>query len=114
MGRWLAGLGTTVDVADELFPALSDLIDDPAGYALFVVDCDSANVGGFAAARRAMKMLGDVAQRVSDILVSGQCRDQRFPQDRTAPVVLRAPLTAVALKVGFEHALRGRFLHQAA
>ena len=114
MGRRLASLGTRVDVVDELFAALADLIDDPAGYALFVVDCDTANVGGLEAAQRAMKMLGDVAQRVSVILVSSECRDQRFPQERTAPVVLRAPMTAVSLKVGFEHALRERFLHQAA
>ena len=114
MGRRLASLGGRVDVVDELFAALSDLIDDPAGYALFVVDCDCAQVGGLEAAQRAMKMLGDVAQRVSVILVSNECRDQRFPQERTAPVVLRAPLSAVSLKVGFEHALRERFLHLAA
>ena len=114
MGRRLASLGTRVDVVDELFAALADLIDDPAGYALFVVDCDSANVGGLEAAQRAMKMLGDVAQRVSVILVSSECRSQRFPHERTAPVVLRAPMTAVSLKVGIEHALRERFLHQAA
>ena len=114
MGRRLAGLGARVDVVDELFSALSDLIDDPAGYSLFVVDCDSANVGGLAAAQRAIMMLGDVAQRVSVILVSSECRSQRFPHERTAPVVLRAPMTAVSLKVGFEHALRERFLHQAA
>ena len=114
MGRRLAGLGALVEVVDELFSAMSDLIDDPAGYAMFVVDCDSASVGGLEAAQRAIKMLGDVAQRVSVILVSSECHDQRFPQDRTAPVVLRAPMSAVSLKVGFEHALRERFLHQAA
>lgn len=114
MGRRLAGLGTRVDVVDEMFAALSDLIDDPTGTALFVVDCDSASVGGLEAAQRAMRMLGDVAQRVSVILVSSECREQRFPQDRCAPILLRAPLSAVALKVGFEHALRERFLYQAA
>lgn len=114
MGRRLAGLGTRIDVVDELFSALSDLIDDPAGYGLFVVDCDSANVGGLEAAQRAMKMLGEVAQRVPVILVSSECRDQRFPQDRAMPVVLRAPMSAVSLKVGFEHALRERLLYQAA
>lgn len=114
MARRLAGLGATVDVIDELFSALSHLIDDPSGYALFVVDCDKVNVGGLAVAQRAVKMLGAVAQRVSVILVSGECRDQRFPQDRTAPMVLRAPLSAVSLKVGYEHALRDRFLYQVA
>jgi hypothetical protein len=114
MERRLAALGARVDVVDELFTALSDLIDDPTGYAMFVVDCDSATVGGLEAARNAVKMLGEVALRVSVILVSSECRDQRFPQERGAPVVLRAPMTAVSLKVGFEHALRERFLYQAA
>lgn len=114
VGRRLASLGARVDVVDELFGALSDLIDDPTGYALFVVDCDGASVGGLEEAHRAMKMLGEVRQRVSVILMSRECRDQRFPQDRTAPVVLRAPMSAVSLKVGFEHALRERLLYQAA
>ena len=114
MERRLAALGARVDVVDELFAALSDLIDDPSGYALFVVDCDSVGVGGLEAAHQAIRMLGEVAQRVSVILVSSECRDQRFPQERTAPVVLRSPMTAVSLKVGFEHALRERFLYQAA
>ena len=59
-------------------------------------------------------LLGETAHRVSVILVSAECRDQRFPQERSAPVVLRAPLSAVSLKVGFEHALRERLLYQAA
>ncbi len=110
MGRRLAGLGTRGDVV-ELFAALSDLIDDPTGTALFVVVCDSATVGRLEAVPRAMRMLADVAQRVSVILVSSECRKQRFPQDRCAPILLRAPLSAVALKVGFEHALCERFLY---
>jgi hypothetical protein len=114
LGRRLASLGARVDVVHELFEAVSDLIDDPTGYSLFVVDCDSSTVGGLETAQRAMKALGETAHRVSVILVSSECRDQRFPQERSAPVVLRAPLSAVSLKVGFEHALRERLLYQAA
>jgi hypothetical protein len=114
MGRRLASLGTRVDVVDELFSAISELIDDPAGYALLVVDCDGANVGGLEAAQKAVRMLGEVAQRVSVILVSSECREQRFPPDRTQPVLLRAPLSAVSVKVGFEHALRDRLTYYAA
>lgn len=113
-GRKLASLGAKVDVVDELYAALSDLIDDPAGYALLVVDCDNCNIGGLASAQHAVQMLGTTAQRVSVILISADCRDQRFPPDRGAPIVLRAPLSAVSLKVGYEHALRERFLYQAA
>jgi hypothetical protein len=39
---------------------------------------------------------------------------QVFPEDRSAPILLRAPLSAVSLRVGFEHALRERRLWRAA
>lgn len=110
----LARLGGKVDVVHELFSALSELIDDPAGYALFVLDCDSAGVGGLHAAQRAVQMLGSVAQRVPVILVSGESRDHHFPPDRMTPTILRAPVSAMSLKVGFEHALRERLLNRAA
>ena len=112
--RRLAGLGGKVDVVDELFTALSELIDDPTGYGLFVVDCDGANVGGLEAARRAVQMLGEGAERVPVILVSHECGEQRFPNDRSTPTVLRAPLTSVSLRVGFEHALHDRLFFRAA
>jgi hypothetical protein len=114
MGCRLASLGGKVDVVEELFSALSEVIDDPNGYALFVVDCDSLSVGGLEAAHRAMQMLGDLANRLPVILVSSECREQRFPADRSAPTVLRAPLSAVSMKVGFEHALRDRLMYAAA
>jgi hypothetical protein len=112
--RRLAGLGGQVELADELFTALSHLIDDPTGYALFVVDCDGANVGGLDAARRAVQMLGEVAARIPVILVSRDCGEQRFPSDRLMPTLLRAPLTSVSLRVGFEHALHDRLAFRAA
>lgn len=113
ISRRLARLGGKVDQVGELFAALSELIDDPAGYGLFVVDCDSAGVGGLEAAQRAVLMLGTVAQRVPVILISGEARDHAFPPDRT-PTILRAPISAVSLKVGFEHALRDRLFNRAA
>jgi hypothetical protein len=112
--RRLAAMGAKVDVVDEIYSALSDVIDDPVGYAVLVVDCDKCKVGGLGAALNAVQKLGDVASRVSVILISSECREQRFPQDRAAPIILRGPLSAVSFKVGFEHALRERFLYQAA
>ena len=112
--RRLAALGGQVEVEDELFSALSAVIDDPAGYALFVLDCDGPNVGGLEAGRRAVQMLGEVAQRVPVILVSKECGEQRFPNDRSAPTVLRAPLSSVSLRVGFEHALHDRLFYRVA
>lgn len=112
IARRLARQGCRVDIVDELFAALSEVIDDPAGYALFVVDCDADGVGGLQASQRAVQMLGEAAARVPVLLVSRDCREQRFPAERRQPTVLRAPLSAVSLKVGVEHALRGRLLFQ--
>ena len=112
--RRLASLGGQVEVEAELFSALAALIDDPAGYGLFVMDCDGDNVGGLAAGRRAVKMLGAVVLRVPVILVSRECGERGFPNDRSAPIVLRAPATLVSLRAGFEHALQDRLLYRAA
>ena len=110
-GRRLASLGGRVEAVGELFEALSVLIDDPSGYALFVVDCDGDSVGGLEAARRGVQMRGD-AGRVPVILVSRDCREQRFSEDRLDPTILRVPLSSIALRVGFEHALRDRFFYR--
>lgn len=109
----LAALGAQVDVIDEMFTALSDVIDDPIGYALLVMDCDTTNAGGLEGGLRATKMMGDLVARVPVILVSNECQQQRFPEDRNAPTQLRAPVSAVSLKVGFEHALRDRLAYRA-
>ena len=112
--RRLASLGGQVEVEAELFSALAALIDDPAGYGLFVMDCDGENVGGLAAGRRAVQMLGDVVLRVPVMLVSRERGEQGFPNDRSAPIMLRAPLTSVSLRVGLEHALPDRLFYRAA
>ena len=108
----LAGLGSLVELTADLFQGLESAIDDPADYGLFVIDCDS--IGGLAAGRRAFSMLGEVARRLPVILISGDCQQQQFPEDRSSAVVLRAPLSAVSLRVGFEHALRDRLLMRVA
>lgn len=102
----LAGLGSLVELTDDLFLGLEAAIEDPAGYGLFVIDCDT--IGGIDAGRRAFAMLGDIARRLPVILISKECQQQQFPEDRGIPVVLRAPLSAVSMRVGFEHALRER------
>lgn len=114
ISRRLASLGGTVEVVDELFAALSDLIDDPAGYGLFVMDCDAPGVGGLGAARRALQLLGDLVLRVPVILTSSAFRDHSFPVERNLPTALRAPVSMMSLREAYEHALRGRMLHRAA
>ncbi len=102
----LAGLGSLVEMTDDLFIGLEAVLEDPAGYGLLVIDCDA--VGGLAAGRRAYAMLGEMTRRIPVILISTECQGQQFPEDRSAPVLLRAPLSMVSMRVGFEHALRER------
>lgn len=104
--RRLAGLGGRVEQTDELFAGLEAAIEDTGGYGLFVIDCDA--MGGLEQGRKAFSMLGEVARRLPVILISKECGQQTFPEERNAPTMLRAPLSAVSLRVGFEHALRER------
>lgn len=109
--RKLAGLGNQLDCCDELYAGLEAVIEDPMFYGLIVVDCDG--VGGLAAGLRAHAML-EVTQRcIPVILVSANSQEQSFPDNRYAPTVLRAPLSSISLRVGFEHALRERLLARA-
>lgn len=114
ISRRLAGLGSQIDIVDEVFTALSDVLEDPISYGLFVIDCESSTVGGLEGGKRAAQRMGDVISRVPVILISKECSVQHFPEDRMVPTNLRAPLSAIALRVGFEHALRGRLAYRAA
>jgi len=106
VARRVAGLGGQVECVAELFTALAAIADDPFGYGLFVIDADA--FGGLAEVRRAVALLSASAPRVPVILVGRDCPNQIFPAERGQPIVLRAPLSAVSLRVGFEHALRDR------
>ncbi|MEH7830051.1 hypothetical protein [Gemmobacter denitrificans] len=108
----IAGFGGLPEAQGEMFAALETLIDDPAGYGLFVMDCET--FGGLDAGRRAFAILRAAGCQVPVILVSTECSTQSFPDDRSAPILLRSPLSAVSMRVGFEHALRERMMWQAA
>lgn len=108
----IAELGGTVERADELFTGLDAAIDDPSGYGLFVMLCDG--IGGLAAGQRAFALLRAAGCRMPVILASSDCEAQMFPDDHDAPVTLRAPFSQLALRLGFEHALRDRLLWRAA
>ena len=106
LSRLIAGFGGRVDHEVEVYSALSALIDDPRGWDLFVVACDG--LGGIDVGRRAHRMLGGVVERMPTILISCECGEQTFPEARGEPVVLRAEMSPAALRLGMEHALRGR------
>jgi len=111
-GMRIAGLGGKVELESEAFAALDTLIMDETGYGLLVIECDS--FGGLAAGRNLVSMLhkGEVSMPV--MLLSSDCDEQEFPYEFNRPVVLRAPVSAVGLRVGFEHAMRDRLVFQAA
>jgi hypothetical protein len=81
---------------------------DPSRADMLVVDCDA--IGGLDDLRRTVKLMGEVMLRVPVILISAECGMQSFTLERHGPTVLRAPLSAVALRVAFEHVLRGRLV----
>lgn len=104
----LARLGGAVEVEPEAFMALSMVMDDPHGYSLFVIDADG--LGGNDEAQRICGLLKGAFPRLPVIIVGGCDGAQSFPEDVERPVRLRAPVSAVSLRVGFEHALRERML----
>ena len=108
----LVGLGGKVYIETELYTALAAMMDDPLGYGLFVMDTDA--FGGIEAGMRAFKLLRAADVRIPVILVGQECGAQIFPEERSAPILLKAPLSMVSLRVGFEHALHDRVIWRAA
>lgn len=108
----LVGLGGKVDTETELYTALATMMDDPLGYGLFVMDTDA--FGGIEAGLRAFQMLRAADVRIPVILVGRDCGRQVFPEERSAPILLQAPVSMVSLRVGFEHALHDRIIWRAA
>ena len=105
-------LGGKVESEAELYTALAAMMDDPLGYGLFVMNTDA--FGGIEAGLRAFQMLRAADVRIPVILVGRECGRQIFPEERSAPIQLQAPLSMVSLRVGIEHALHDRVIWLAA
>ena len=108
----LAGLGLRVLRMGDIYSALSAIMDDPSICNMLVVECDQ--VGGLDDMRRTVRLMGETMALVPVILISSECQTQSFSQIRTEPTVLRAPLSAVSLRVGFEHVMRDRLVPRVA
>ena len=108
----LAGLGGRIDTETEVYTAMAAVIDDPRGYGVFVMDTDA--FGGLDAGLRVNSMLRAAGVTLPIILVGTDCDRPVFPDERSAPIILKAPLSMVALQVGFEHALQDRAIWRAA
>lgn len=108
IARKLADLGCRVETCDEVYSGLDRVIDDPVEYELVVIDCDSS--GGFALGQRAHTLLKVTQRCIPMMLISKECAAQNFPMNRHEPTLLRAPLSSVSLRVGFEHVMQERML----
>lgn len=104
----IAHLGGRVAHKAELYDALSALMDDPYEAHVLVVDCDG--YGGLAIGQRAFGILAEEVERFPVILISSECCEQTFPVAREAPIILRAPVSAVAMRVALEKCFRGHLL----
>ncbi|MGO4909382.1 hypothetical protein ACEN2J_13750 [Pseudorhodobacter sp. W20_MBD10_FR17] len=108
----IAGLGGMIETEKDAFAALETLTMDGTGFGLFVINSD--HVGGLEASRKLVCLMHKGGVDMPVILVSTECATSEFPNDSHAPVVLRAPLSVVAMRVGFEHAMRNRLVFRAA
>jgi hypothetical protein len=108
----VTGLGGVIANETDGFAALETLSTDRTGFGLFVIDCDP--FGGLEVGHKLVSLMHKAGVSMPVILVSTECSAPEFPGDINAPIVLRAPLSAVAMRVGFEHATRGRLVFHAA
>lgn len=108
----LAGMGCQVDTLQDVYSALDRVVDGPEEFELIVVDCDSS--GGLALGRRAHALLRATGRCIPMMLVGREISQQHFPATRYEATELRAPLSAVSLRVGFEHALQERLMYSRA
>jgi hypothetical protein len=101
-------LGLTVDFADEIYGALSEIADDPTGYSIFIHDCD--RFGGMDRGRKIALLLRSIAPRLSVILVTHAaptaCVEEA--ESRSFAIVMHRPHAPLALCTALLRASRGR------
>lgn len=108
----LEQLGARVTRATEVYSALAELLEDPCEHDLLVMDCDS--FGGIDGGRRVVALLSQPRHHIPVILVSKDCLQQTFPSDWREPVILRAPVSAVSLRVALDQVLGSALIWTAA
>jgi hypothetical protein len=106
--RRLAAAGAELRMVDELYDALAMLSDDPRDSDLLVVDCEG--FGGLERVRAMIGMLPPQQVPLRIVLTAKECADQRFDWGQGRPVVLRAPVTGLALRLALDSLFRLRFL----
>lgn len=98
----LAGLGCSITVEPDVRRALAAMAVHR--YDLLVVDAEAT--AGLPAAQAVLALMRRSGVATPAIIVSHGIREQTFPSDPAEPVLLRAPLSAVGLRVAVEYALR--------
>jgi hypothetical protein len=106
----LAGLGCRITVEPDVGRALAAMALHPRD--LLVIDAEAT--GGLGTARAVLSLMRRSGVETPAIIVSRGVQGQTFPDDPAEPVLLRAPLSAVGLRVAVEFALRGVGIRQAA
>lgn len=106
--RRLSSMGGMLEVVAELYDGLAAFADDHRAADVLVIDCDGYD--GLASVRRAVGRLCPNDLRAPVVLISADCREQTFPQRRSDPILLRAPLSNVAIRLALETVFQGRFL----
>ncbi len=106
--RRLSSMGGVLEVVAELYDGLAAFADDHRAADVLVIDCDGYD--GLEAVRRAVGRLCPNDLRAPVVLISTDCREQTFPLRRSDPILLRAPLSNVAIRLALETVFKGRFL----
>jgi hypothetical protein len=104
--RRLARCGSHVDVEETLEIALTRLRQDPMGYDLFVMDCDS--YGGISGGERAVSSLIAAEAKMRVMLVSREFDEPALPFGRRTAVCLPVAAGDEDFRKGFDHVLRDR------
>lgn len=104
--RRLARCGSHVDVEETLDFALTRLREDPMGYDLFVMDCDS--YGGISGAEQAVSSLIAAEAKMRVMLVSREFDAPALPFGRRTAVCLPVAAGDDDFRKGFDHVLRDR------
>jgi hypothetical protein len=102
----LARCGSHVDIEETLETALTRLRQDPLGYDLFVMDCDS--YGGISGGEHAVSSLVAAEARMRVMLVSRDFDEPALPFGRRTAVCLPVSAGDEDFRKGFNHVLRDR------
>lgn len=103
----LNALGLQVEPYAEVFTALSDMLDDPSGLALFVLDSDS--VGGLGPAQRLVMRLQGYLPRVAVVLLT-RTGPTSLQDQRDGPFVVNPTQGWSSVQNAVHHALRDRYI----